>query len=150
MYVNVDKPEDKLWYFAPKSTFTVPTFRQGVFVNELTSSDTDIIEECITLFNSEINWVGMFNLQTALERFKDGHRMFTLHDDSLLGYCWVDVDYLYNFFVCRNRVKGDSQDFCNFVCNTIGRDIRLYVVRPNIKGQKFFEGVGFKRISSYI
>lgn len=92
----------------------------------------------------------MFDLPTALSRFKKNHRMFSLHDDNLLGYCWVDNDYLYNVFVCQKRKKGDAQDFCNYVCKLIGKDMRLFVVRPNIKGQKFFEGVGFLKTNSYL
>jgi len=86
------------------------------------------------------------NLQEALQRLDKGDRMFTLFSSSLLGYCWVDDDYLYNFFVSQKRTKGDAQDFCNYVCKLIGKDMRLFVVKPNSKGQKFFEKVGFTKI----
>lgn len=148
MYIDIKDPKEHLWYKASKHLFRYPKFREGVRVRELYENDSEIIQECIDLFNSEIQWAGMFNLQTALDRFTKGHRMFSLYDDNLLGYCWVDGDYLYNFFVCRKRVKGDSHDFCNYVCKLVGKDMRLFVVRPNIKGQKFFERVGFTRIDS--
>lgn len=146
MYINVDSEDDKLWYSRSRSTFYEPSFREGVTVKEIFEKDHNTIQECIDLFNSEINWVGMFDLDTAISRLKNNHRMFALFDSTLLGYCWVDDDYIYNFFVCKKRVKGDSQDFCNYICNLINKDVRLFVVKPNVRGQKFFEKVGFTRI----
>jgi len=146
MYIDITDPEHHIWYSASKKNFTFPKFRTGVYVRELDSTDSDIILECIDLFNSEITWTGMFNLQEALQRLDKGDRMFTLFSSSLLGYCWVDDDYLYNFFVSQKRTKGDAQDFCNYVCKLIGKDMRLFVVKPNSKGQKFFEKVGFTKI----
>ena len=146
MYIDITDPKQHIWYSASKKNFTFPKFRPGVYVRELDSTDSDIILECIDLFNSEITWTGMFNLQEALQRLDKGDRMFTLFSSSLLGYCWVDDDYLYNFFVSQKRTKGDAQDFCNYVCKFIGKDMRLFVVKPNLKGQKFFEKVGFTKI----
>lgn len=148
MYIDIKDPKEHIWYSGSKEKFIFPIFRQSVKVRELYEQDQNIIQECIDLFNSEIQWTGMFDLDTALLRFKKGHRMFALFDDKLLGYCWVDNDYLYNFFVCQKRVKGDAHDFCNYVCKLIGKDMKLFVVRPNIKGQRFFERVGFTRVSS--
>ena len=148
MYLDIKDPEQHIWYNGRKEIFKSPTFRQGVAVRELTEQDSFIIQQYIDLFNSEITWTGMFDLDTALFRLKKGHRMFGLFDDKILGYCWVDDDYLYNFFVSQKRVKGDSHDFCNYICKLIDKDVKLFVVKPNIKGQKFFEKVGFTRIDS--
>lgn len=151
MYVNIEDPDQHIWYRGDREIFKFPVFRKGVRVRELYYNDEDLIQECINLFNSEITWTGMFNLQDAANRLEKQHRMFSLFEnDTLLGYCWVDGDYLYNFFVSQKRIKGDSQDFCNYVCKLVDKVIRLYVVAPNTRGQKFFEGVGFMKIDSYI
>jgi hypothetical protein len=146
MYIDIKDPSQHVWYLGKKYIFSFPKFRPQVSVRELYEDDVDIIKEGIELFTSEIQWAGMFDLETALDRLKKGHRMFVLLDgESVLGYTWFNDDYLYNFYVNRKRVYGDSQDFCNYVCKLIDKDIRLFVVVPNETGHKFFSRLGFER-----
>lgn len=147
MFPLITDPQQMIWYQANSSVFTLPTFRKGVNVVEASEDDARLISECINLFNSEIQWEGMFNLETALKRFSLNNRMFILLDGmEVLGHVWFDVNYLFNFFVSQKRTKGDSQDFCKYTCSVIGGEIKLFCVRDNIRGQKFFEGVGFTKI----
>lgn len=140
----------QIWYIGKKHIFSYPKFRKGVFVKEVTESDHDIIHNCIQLFNSELEWDDMFNLDQAFYRLSNGHQMYVLFSNSPLGYVWRNKDYFYNLFVSKNRVKGDSQDFFNYVCKKAEVDIKAYVDSTNIKGQKFVERLGFTRIFSYI
>ena len=145
MYPIVTDPAQHIWYSGKKDLFTKSNLRTGLIVIEPTFDDTELIQQCIDLFNSEIQWEGMFDLDTALMRLYEGNRMFVLKDHQTLGHVWFENDYLYNFFVSQKRTKGDSQQFCKYTCNIIDTDIRLFVVKDNIKGQKFFEGVGFTK-----
>jgi len=147
MYPVVTDLNEMIWYKADQSVFKVPLFRKGVSVYEATENDQTLIQHCIDLFNSEIQWAGMFDLETAVERFSNGNRMFILLDGTkVLGHVWFDKGYLYNLFVSQNRAKGDSEDFCHYTCNLIEQEISLYSVKDNIRAQKFFEKVGFTKI----
>lgn len=151
MFPLVTDPTQMIWYHADTTTFDLPKFREGILVYEATQDDHDIISRCINLFNSEIQWEGMFTLDIALKRLQLNNRFFILLDNNkVLGHVWFDEGYLYNFFVSQNRIKGDSQDFCKYVCSLINKKITLFCVKDNIRGQKFFEGVGFTKIDSYI
>jgi len=136
-------------YTGSPDLFTTPQFREGVHVKELTTEDTSIITQCIDLFNSELTWDGMFDLDTAIFRFNKNHRMFALmYNDQVLGHTWFDDSYMYNFFVSETRVEGDSKDFCHYVCKLIGKEITGHIDVFNTKSQKFFEDIGFTRIIS--
>lgn len=136
-----------IWYKADQSVFKDVNFREGVSVYEATENDQTLIQQCIDLFNCEIQWAGMFDLHTAVERFSNENRMFILLDNGkVLGHVWFYQGYLFNFFVSQNRIKGDSEDFCHYTCKLIGREILLYSVKDNIRAQKFFEKVGFTKL----
>lgn len=147
MFTLVEDPTKKIWYIAEKEVFKVPTFRPNLNVEQVGPDDIHLVQKCIDLFNSEIQWSGMFNVEEAKHRFQKNNLMFVLKENNnVLGHVWFDNNYLYNMFVSKKRIYGDSHDFCNHVCYHIGRDIRLYCVKDNIKGQKFFEKVGFLKI----
>jgi len=145
MHPIVTDPDQQIWYTGKREIFQKYSLRENLSVYEAGFDDTDLIQQSIDLFNSEIQWEGMFDLNIAQMRIYEGSRMFILIDKEVLGFTWFENDYLYNFFVSQNRTKGDSQEFCKYTCNLIGTDIRLYVVQDNIRGQKFFEGVGFTK-----
>lgn len=62
------------------------------------------IQKCIDLFNSEIKWDGMFNVEQALDRIERGERMFVGYkNEDIFCYCWIkenhkDDYYIYNVF----------------------------------------------------
>lgn len=144
-YPEVKDSSYQIWYSGKKELFQGHNLRDELLVYEAGFNNTDLIQQCIDLFNSEIEWDGMFDLDEAQKRLFDGHRMFILIEEEVLGHVWFEDDYMYNFFVSQNRTKGDSQEFCKYTCSNIDSDIRLFVAKDNIRGQKFFEGVGFTK-----
>ena len=62
------------------------------------------IQKCIDLFNSEIQWNDMFDVQKALDRIERGEKMFVGYkNEDIFCYCWIRQDneqeyYLYNVF----------------------------------------------------
>ena len=62
------------------------------------------IQKCIDLFNSEIKWDEMFDIQKALDRIERGEKMFVGYkNEDIFCYCWIkenhkDDYYIYNVF----------------------------------------------------
>jgi hypothetical protein len=71
-------------------------------ISEVT--DTIVIQKCIDLFNSEIEWDKMFNIEEALYRIDSGEKMFVGYkNEDIFCYCWIRQDntqtyYIYNVF----------------------------------------------------
>lgn len=67
-------------------------------------TDTIVIQKCIDLFNSEIEWDKMFNIEEALYRIDNGEKMFVGYkNEDIFCYCWIRQDdvqtyYIYNVF----------------------------------------------------
>ena len=54
------------------------------------TTNENVIQYCIDMFNSEIKWDGMFNLDQALDRIKNGDKMYVAYyKDEIFGYCWL-------------------------------------------------------------
>ena len=62
------------------------------------------IQQCIDLFNLEIQWNEMFDIQEALNRIERGEKMFVGYkNEDIFCYCWLkenhkDDYYIYNVF----------------------------------------------------
>jgi hypothetical protein len=101
-----------LTYYLEKGTL-IPLNKEVPFleINELNFKDsTLIIQQAIDLFNSELTWNDMFNVEISRDRISMGHRMFIgIENNKVYGYFWVDfIDdsyYFYNVFTTKNFTR---------------------------------------------
>jgi hypothetical protein len=111
------------------------------------------IEKCIDLFNSEIKWDGMFNVEQALHRIERGEKMFIGYkNECSFCYCWLRKDgeedyYLYNVFSKKptSLRKTGVIDLLYLVIknHTIGK-IHAEINDWNIQSQRVAKRLGFK------
>ena len=118
-------------------------------------TDTNEIEKCIDLFNSEIEWDGMFKLEDALNRIKRGEKMFGGYKNGeLFCYCWIkennkDDYYLYNVFSKKptSLRKLGVIDLLYLVIKThTSGKIRVEIDEWNTQSQKVAKALGFSVI----
>ena len=118
-------------------------------------TDTIVIQKCIDLFNSEIQWNGMFNIQEALHRIERGEKMFVGYkNEDIFCYCWIRRDdeqmyYIYNVFSKKPKSlrKIGVIDLLYSVIkyHTIGKIIGE-VDEWNTQSKKVTEKLGFRPI----
>ena len=110
-----------------------------------------LIHQGVDKFNKQIVWDDMWNIKDGLHRIKNPNCKLCLLtiDRETFGYVWYRDSYLFNCFISKDRPDGISVPWLigtfNAVHNTV---IKLKVDKWNIRGQKFFEKVGFFRINS--
>ena len=118
-------------------------------------TDKSEIQKCIDLFNSEIEWDKMFNVEDALNRIKRGERMFGGYKkDELFCYCWIkennkDDYYLYNVFSKKptSLRKLGVIDLLYLVIKTYtSGKIRVEIDEWNTQSQKVAKALGFSVI----
>ena len=111
-----------------------------------------IIKECITLFNSELEWDGMYNLTDAIKRFEDGYVNFILIENNVIyGYVWFTQNttnvLLLNLFMRNNNIhkKYKGREFISNLIYTNYNDCNIYnhVDEWNIKSINLFKSLGF-------
>jgi hypothetical protein len=111
-----------------------------------------IIKECITLFNSELEWDGMYNLTDAIKRFEDGYVNFILIENNVIyGYVWFTQNttnvLLLNLFMRNNNIhkKYKGREFIsNVIYNNYNEcNIHNQVDEWNIKSINLFKSLGF-------
>jgi len=98
-----------LTYYLEKGTL-IPVDKESSFLEINQSNFNDfihIIQQSIDLFNSELMWNDMFNMELSRDRISMGHRMFIgIESNKVYGYFWVeDIDdsyYFYNLFTTKN------------------------------------------------
>jgi RimJ/RimL family protein N-acetyltransferase len=119
------------------------------------TSDDTVIEYCINLFNSKIKWDGMFDLNEANKRIKNGEKLFVgYYENNLVGYCWLKSInkfeyYIYNVFIGIDLTKrnyGATDLLYLLIKNHTSGVIMVDIDEWNVKSQKVFEKLGFKRI----
>jgi hypothetical protein len=101
-----------LTYYLEKGTL-IPVDEESPFleVNQSNLNDfTHIIQQSIDLFNSELTWDEMFNMEISHNRISMGHRMFIgIENNKVYGYFWVEVIdnsyYIYNLFTTKNLIR---------------------------------------------
>ena len=113
------------------------------------------IQQCIDLFNSEIDWDKMFNLNDVMNRIKRGERMFGGYKNGeLFCYCWIkenhkDDYYIYNVFSKKPKSlrKMGVIDMLYLVIkyHTIGK-ISVEIDEWNTQSQKVAKRLGFNLI----
>ena len=111
-----------------------------------------IVKECITLFNSELEWDGMYNLTDAIKRFEDGYVNFILIENNIIyGYVWFIKNttnvLLLNLFMRNNNIhkKYKGREFIsNVIYNNYNEyNIHNHVDDWNIKSINLFKSLGF-------
>ena len=98
-----------LTYYLEKGRL-IPAGKESPFLEINQSNFNDfihIIQQSIDLFNSELMWNDMFNMELSRDRISMGHRMFIgIESNKVYGYFWVeDIDdsyYFYNLFTTKN------------------------------------------------
>lgn len=144
--------EDKIWYRISntKNYDYIP----GLLLIHYSTfcSLENTIQSTIDSFNLNVQWEDMWDLEEAKERLKSGHKLFIgVDSEGTLSHVWFKNNYLYNVYVNPRRPDGYGVKFIQACMNFIDyENIELYCDEWNIKAQKFFEKVGFKRINSYI
>lgn len=113
------------------------------------------IQKCIDLFNSEIQWNDMFDIQKALDRIEKGEKMFVGYkNEDIFCYCWIRQDseqeyYLYNVFSKKPKSlrKMGVIDMLYLVIkyHTIGK-ISVEIDEWNTQSQKVAKRLGFNLI----
>ena len=113
------------------------------------------IQKCIDLFNSEIQWNDMFDVQKALDRIERGEKMFVGYkNEDIFCYCWIRQDneqeyYLYNVFSKKPKSlrKMGVIDLLYLVIknHTTGK-IKVEIDKWNIQSQRVAERLGFNLI----
>ena len=109
----------------------------------------DVVQQCIDLFNQNIEWDGMWDLSEAIKRFKEGAKLFVWYgpESNIIGYYWIAKNYIYNVYIHPSRPDNKSVKFLHTGFNFIDQPaFTLYCDDWNIQAQKFFEKAGFKKI----
>jgi hypothetical protein len=117
--------------------------------------DDVLIQKCINLFNSEIQWDNMFDINEALNRIKRGEKMFVGYkNEDIFCYCWIRQNddqsyYIYNVFSKKptslRKIGVIDLLYSAIKYHTIGI-ITGEVDEWNTQSQKITEKLGFKRI----
>lgn len=110
-----------------------------------------VIRKCIELFNSEIKWDQMWNLQNSFDRLNNDQILYVLiSDEDPIGFVWLDETYLYNTFVSKKREDGMSHWFLqNVIIDRFNNNvefIELYTEEWNTRSIRFWEKLGFKKL----
>lgn len=105
--------------------------------------------ESMILQQSWMQWKGMWDANVALNRIQKGQILYLLRDSrGALGHLWMDKNYMHNVFVHPRRKDNLSVDFVKTVLSDYkSSPVGLYCDDWNIKAQKFFEKIGFKKSS---
>jgi hypothetical protein len=117
--------------------------------------DDVLIQKCINLFNSEIQWDDMFDINEAFDRIKRGEKMFVGYkNEDIFCYCWIRQDdeqsyYIYNVFSKKPkslRKIGVIDLLYSAIKYHTNGIITGEVDEWNTQSQKITEKLGFKRI----
>ena len=108
-----------------------------------------LIEKSISIFNSELDWEEMWNINDAEVRLLNGGTLYLLlENENPLGHVWYDLYYLYNAFVSVARHGGDSAWFIQETMWDMKSEydltyIKLYVDDWNDRAKKFWKKLGY-------
>jgi len=127
--------------------------KTNISIKEIT--DKIEIQKCIDLFNSEIQWDEMFDIQKALDRIERGEKMFVGYkNEDIFCYCWIRQDneqeyYLYNVFSKKPeslRKIGVIDLLYLVIKNHTTGKIKVEIDKWNIQSQRVAERLGFNLI----
>lgn len=146
-----------LGYILHKNSLTITSDIIPLLVINSDTFDTNIpiINQCIELFNSQLEWDGMFDISEARRRVSSGDTMYIGIDNEIYSYLWVNnnLDYYFIYNVFSNNIRNNP--------NYTGKDllysvIKLYLLDKdckceiddwNTKSINLFKKLGFIRIN---
>ena len=109
--------------------------------------DPEIIKHCIKMFNNEISWDKMFNLDEAQNRILNGHKFFVANYQKMIyGYCWLDDDVIYNVFSKHHigeRNYGATDMIYLVIKHHTNGPVKSFVDEWNEKSIRVFKKLGF-------
>jgi len=106
------------------------------------------VQASIDSFNKNHDWKEMWTIEEAKDRLNNNHQLFlgVDKDDKPLAHVWFNEDLLYNAYVNPEREYGYGEAFIKSCLNSIKYNtVKLYCDDWNIRAQKFFEKIGFKK-----
>lgn len=143
----------KIYYTHDLQTKLPSTKRDELILLKINKSNFEenvsMIEKSIDLFNSEISWEDMWDIQDADIRVSQNQILYLLLENQQpIGHVWYDSYYLYNAYVTKERVDGDSFWFIQETMWDMKnihnlKYIKLYVDSWNERAIRFWEKVGF-------
>ena len=116
-------------------------------------SNIPIINQCIELFNSQLEWDDMFDISEARRRIVSGDTMYIGIDDEVYSYLWVNDNpnyyFIYNVFSnnIRNNPNYTGKDLMYSVIKSylLDKDCRCEIDEWNIKSINLFKKMGFNQ-----
>lgn len=143
----------KIYYTHDLQTKIPSTKRDELLLLKINKSNFEenvsLIKKSIDLFNSEISWEDMWDVQDAEVRVSQNQILYLLLENQQpIGHVWYDSYYLYNAYVSKDREDGDSVWFIQETMwdmkNTTNiKYIKLYVDSWNERAIRFWEKLGF-------
>ena len=106
------------------------------------------VQASIDSFNKNHDWKEMWTIEEAKDRLNNNHQLFlgVDKDDKPLAHVWFNEDLLYNAYINPEREYGYGEAFIKSCLNSIKYNtVKLYCDDWNIRAQKFFEKIGFKK-----
>lgn len=119
------------------------------------TTDINVIHKCIDMFNYEVKWNDMFDLNIAFNRINNGDKMFVgYYKNELFGYCWLqkispDTYCIFNVFSKKEPIIRNygATDLLYLVIKNYTHDnIVASVDDWNIKSINVFNKLGFNKI----
>jgi hypothetical protein len=109
--------------------------------------DPEIIKHCIEMFNNEINWDKMFNIDEAQNRILNSHKFFVAYyQKTIYGYCWLNDNIIYNVFSKQHDGKrnyGATDMIYLVIKNHTNGPVKSFVDEWNEKSINVFKKLGF-------
>ena len=124
-------------------------------IDVLEIKDDEVIQNCIDLFNSEIDWEGMFTLSDAKNRIANDEKMYVgYRNGRIFGHFWLkkindNSYYIYNVFSKNTSYKreyGATDMIYHVISNLDFISILAHVDDWNTKSLNVFEKLGFQHM----
>ena len=140
-------------YILHKNSLAITSDTIPLLVINLDTFDSNIpiINQCIELFNSQLEWDDMFDISEARRRIVSGDTMYIGIDDEVYSYLWVNDNpnyyFIYNVFSnnIRNNPNYTGKDLMYSVIKSylLDKDCRCEIDEWNIKSINLAKKMGF-------
>jgi hypothetical protein len=140
-------------YILHKNSLAITSDTIPLLVINLDTFDSNIpiINQCIELFNSQLEWDDMFDISEARRRIVSGDTMYIGIDDEVYSYLWVNDNpnyyFIYNVFSnnIRNNPNYTGKDLLYSVIKSylLDKDCRCEIDEWNIKSINLAKKMGF-------
>jgi hypothetical protein len=140
-------------YLLHKNSLAITLDTISLLVINLDTFDTNIpiINQCITMFNSQLEWDGMFDISEARRRVVAGDTMYIGIDNEVYSYLWVNSNpnyyFIYNVFSnnIRSNPNYTGKDLVYSVIKShlLDKDSRCEIDEWNTQSINLFKKLGF-------